>query len=59
MNANKKSLLRLLAFVMLFSCTPEQRQVVSEKKLGLHKSLGVPKDKKSHIMFGEQRKACW
>lgn len=31
MNTKKRSLLSLLAFVMLFSCTPESRQVVSEK----------------------------
>ena len=31
MNANKKSLLSLLAFVMLFSCAREPRQLASEK----------------------------
>ncbi|RKU16181.1 hypothetical protein C6500_18615 [Candidatus Poribacteria bacterium] len=31
MNTNKKSLLSLLALVMLFSCTPEPQQLVSKK----------------------------
>ena len=53
MNTNKKSLLSLLALVILFSCTPEPQQLVSEKNSVSTEVSAFQKIKDATFCFAE------